>query len=62
MAEAEAVADMLAEAKSNGSSGYITTDSEDDHLHSYATPVLSGPNLFLYVIPYGGLVCPVPQP
>ena len=34
-------------------------DSEDDRLHSYAMPILLGPNLFLRVSPYGGLVCHV---
>ena len=55
------VADILAEAEfeSDGSPGYVTTDSEDDRLHGYATHVLLGPNLFLHVSPYGGLVCPV---
>jgi hypothetical protein len=67
--EAEAMADdeadnganilANAEAESDGSLGYIMTDSEDDHLHGYATPILLGPNLFLRVSPFAGLVCPV---
>jgi len=48
-----------AEFESDGSPGYVTTDSEDDHLHDYATPILLGPNLFLRISPYGGLVCPI---
>jgi hypothetical protein len=54
-----AEANILDEAESNGSPGYIMMDSEDDHLHGYATPVLLGPNLFLRISPYGGLVCPI---
>ena len=55
------MADILAdvEFESDGSLGYVMTNSEDDHLHGYATPVLLVPNLFLRVSPYGGLVCPV---
>ena len=58
---AEAVADIMAEAeaKSNGSPGYIMTDLKDDRLHSYAMPVLLGLNLFLCISLYDGLVCPV---
>ena len=59
LAKAEAMANILAEAESDGSPGYVTMDSEDDCLHSYAMPILPGPNLFLHVSPYGGLVCPV---
>ena len=61
LAKAEAVADILADTKvkSDGSLGYVTTDSEDDHLHGYATPILLALNLFLCVSPYGGLVCPI---
>jgi hypothetical protein len=61
MAEAKAVADILAEAEfePDGFSGYITMDSKDNRLHGYAMPILLGLNLFLHVIPYGGLVCPV---
>ena len=55
------MADILADAEveSDGSSSYIMMDLEDDRLHGYAMPVLLGPNLFLRVILYGGLVCPV---
>ena len=55
------MANILADAEfeSDGSLGYIMMESEDDHLHGYATPVLPGPNLFLRVSPYGGLVCPI---
>jgi hypothetical protein len=61
LAEAEAMADILAEveAESDGSSGYVMMDLEDDRLHGYATPILLGPNLFLRVSLYGSLVCPV---
>ena len=61
LVEAEVVADILVEveAKSDGSPGYVTTDSEDDRLHAYAMPILLGLNLFLHVSPYGGLVCPI---
>ena len=61
MAEAKVVADTSAEAEfeSNDSLSYVTTNSEDDRLHGYATPILLGLNLFLRVSPYGGLVCPV---
>ena len=47
------------EFASDGSLGYVTTGLEDDCLHSYATPILLGPNMFLHVSPYGGLVCSV---
>jgi hypothetical protein len=61
LAEAEAVAmvNILAdtEFESNGSPGYVTMDSKDDHLHVYATPILLRLNLFLRVSSYGGLVC-----
>jgi len=57
--KADDEADILAEAESDGSPGYVTTDSEDDRLHRYATPVLSGPNLFWHVSLYGGMVCPI---
>ena len=61
MAEAKGVADILVEVEfeSDSSLGYVTMDSEDDRLHGYATHVLLGPNLFLHVSPYGGLVCPI---
>jgi hypothetical protein len=54
-ADIMAMADILAEAEfeSDGSPGYVTMDSEDDHLHSYAVPILLGSNLFLRVSPYG---------
>ena len=47
------------EPESDGSPGYLTTDSNDDRLHGYATPVAQGPNLFIRTSPWGGLVCPV---
>ena len=59
MAEAKVVADTSAEAEfeSNDSLSYVTTNSEDDRLHGYATPILLGLNLFLHVSPCGDLVC-----
>ena len=56
---AKAMADILAnaEVESDGFPGYVTMDSENDCLHSYATPILPGPNLFLHVSQYGSLVC-----
>ena len=61
MAEAKAVADILADAEfeSDGSPSYVTMDSEVDRLHGYATPILLGPKLFLRISPYGSLVCPI---
>ena len=61
MAEAKAVADILADAEfeSDGSPSYVTMDSEVDRLHGYATPILLGPNLFLCMSLYGCLVCRV---
>ena len=46
LAKAEAVVDILAEAESDGSPGYVMMASEDDCLHSYATPILPVLNLF----------------
>ena len=61
MVEAEAVADILANAEleSDGSPGYVMMDSEDDRLHGYAMPILSVLNMFLQISLYGGLVCPI---
>jgi len=61
LAEDEAMADILVEAEfeSDGYLDYVTTDTKADRLHGYATFVLLGPNLFLHVSPYGGLVCPI---
>jgi hypothetical protein len=44
-------------AKSNSSPRNITTDFDDDRLHSYPTPVPAGQNLFIRTSPFGGLVC-----
>jgi hypothetical protein len=62
LAKPKAVADILAEAESDGSPGYVMTDSKDDRLHGYAMPVLPGLNLFLHISPYDCLVCPFAQP
>jgi hypothetical protein len=48
-----------AEAESDGSLGYIMTDSDDDRLDEYPTPIPMGLNLFIYASLLGGLVCPV---
>jgi hypothetical protein len=60
-AEAMAVANILDNAKTeyDSSPSYIMMDSKDDRLHGYAMPILPGPNLFLRVSPFGGLVCPI---
>jgi len=53
------VAEGEGEAESDGSLSYITIDSEDERMYGYAMPFTLGPNLFLHISPYGGLVCPV---